>query len=53
LLTDVTIPLSAVAEQCGFSSQKNLSRLFQDFLGMTPTQYKKLPPETKNSLRPL
>lgn len=53
LLTDVTIPLSTVAEQCGFSSQKNLSRLFQDFLGMTPTQYKKLPQEIKNSLRPL
>ena len=53
LLSDAKLPLSAVAEQSGFASQKNLSRLFRDVLGMTPTQYRKLPQEAKNSLKTL
>ena len=53
LLVDAKLPLSAVAEQSGFSSQKNLSRLFREMLGMTPNQYRKLPREVKNSLKPL
>lgn len=53
LLMDAKLPLWAVAEHAGFSSQKNLSRLFREFLSMTPTRYRKLPPEIKNSLRPL
>lgn len=42
-LEDTTLPMSAVAEQSGFPSQKNMNRLFQQVLGMTPTQYRKLP----------
>ncbi len=53
LLADAKLPLCAVAEQSGFPSQKNLSRLFREILGMTPTQYRKLPPEAKNSSKPL
>lgn len=53
LLADDKLPMSAVAERSGFPSQKNLSRLFRDMLGMTPSQYRKLPPEAKNSLKPL
>lgn len=53
LLEDARLPMSAVAEQSGFSSQKNLSRLFGQMLGMTPTQYRKLPAEEKNSIKPM
>ena len=53
LLTDTKLPLSVAAERAGFPTQKNLSRLFRDLLGMTPSQYKKLPPEVKYTLRPL
>lgn len=53
LLEDVKLSMSAVAEQSGFSSQKNLSRLFQQVLGMTPSQYRKLPQEAKSSVKPL
>ena len=53
LLVDAKLPLSAVAEQSGFSSLKNLSRLFREMLGMPPNQYRKLPWEVKNSLKPL
>lgn len=52
LLSDAKLPMSVVAEQSGFPSQKNLSRLFQQILGMTPTQYRKLPQEAKNTLKP-
>ena len=53
LLVDAKLPLFVVAEQSGFSSQKNLSRLFREMLGMPPNQYRKLPWEVKNSLKPL
>ena len=53
LLARSKLSLSTVAERCGFSSQKNLSRLFHEILGMTPSQFRKLTPETKNSLIPL
>lgn len=53
LLGDAKLPLSTVAERSGFPSQKNLSRLFRELLGMTPSQYRKLPQEAKNSLKPL
>jgi len=51
LLTDARLPLSAVAEKSGFSCQKNLSRIFRDMLGLTPTQYRNLPQEEKNHLK--
>ena len=53
LLSDGNLPLSMVAEQSGFASSKNLSRLFREVLDMTPNQYRKLPQEAKNSLRML
>ena len=53
LLEDAKLPMSAVAEQTGFGSQKNLSRLFREMLGMTPTRYRNLSPEEKNSVKPL
>jgi len=53
LLSDSELTMSAVAERAGFASQKNLSRLFRDVLGMTPTQYRKLPQKAKNSLKTL
>lgn len=53
LLTEQKGAISAVAEQVGFTSQKNLSRLFQEVLGMSPSQYKKLPPEEKSGVMPL
>ncbi len=51
LLADARLPLSEIAEKCGFASQKNLSRLFRDILGITPTQYRKLPQEKKSHLK--
>ncbi|MBQ9967419.1 MAG: AraC family transcriptional regulator [Oscillospiraceae bacterium] len=53
LLEDAKLPMSVVAEQSGFSSQKNLSRLFSQLLGMTPTQYRGASPDRRNSVRPL
>lgn len=42
LLWDENILVSAVAEQAGFASPKMMSRLFQDILGVSPTEYRKL-----------
>jgi len=53
LLEDVKLPMSCVAEQTGFVSQKKLCRLFREIVGMTPTQYRKLPSEDKSSIKPL
>ena len=53
LLSNSKLPLSEVAEQSGFASQKNLSRLFRDIIGITPTQYQRLPPEEKKHLKSL
>ena len=30
-----------------------MSRLFREILGITPTEYRKLPAEKKNSIQPL
>ena len=53
LLEDAKLPMSAVAERTGFVSQKNLSRLFRELLGMTPTRYRSLSPEEKNNIKPI
>lgn len=53
LLEDTRLPMSEVAEQAGFQSQKNLSRLFTQILGITPTQYRKLSPENRTGEKPL
>lgn len=53
LLSNSKLPLSEVAEQSGFASQKNLSRLFRDIIGITPTQYQRLPLEEKKHLKSL
>lgn len=51
LLTRSDAPISAIAEDAGFGSQKKLNRLFRDTMGMTPTQYRRLLPEEKNNIR--
>lgn len=51
LMSDSKLSLSAVAEQSGFASQKNLSRLFRDVLGICPSQYRKLSQEEKDILK--
>ncbi len=39
LLTDTALSVTAVAEQCGFSSVYHFCRAFKQKTGMTPTQY--------------
>ena len=50
LLGDMNLSVSAVAERSGFSSQKMMNRIFRDVLGLTPTQYRRLPAEEKNAM---
>lgn len=49
LLKESNLPMSEVAEQTGFASQKTLNRLFRQYLGTTPGQYRKHPPEKSGS----
>ena len=37
--TDMTV--SEIAEACGFGSVRNFNRVFQDTLGITPSEYRK------------
>lgn len=53
LLTQSEAPISTVAENAGFPSQKHLNRLFRNMMGMTPTQYRKLLPYEQSYIRPL
>lgn len=53
LMEDAKLPLSEVAERSGFASQKNLSRLFRETLGITPTRYRRLSEKEKIDLKPL
>lgn len=39
LLTENSMKISAVAENCGFSNQYHFSRIFKDRTGVTPTEY--------------
>ena len=39
LLQDTSLPVAAVAEECGFSGVYHFCRMFKQKTGMTPTQY--------------
>lgn len=41
LLSEDTLKISAVAEQCGFSNQYHFCRLFKEKTTITPTEYRK------------
>lgn len=41
LLKDTTLPISEVMYACGFSNQSSFNRVFQDFCGCTPRDFKK------------
>lgn len=41
LLTDTALTISAVAEECGFTSVYTFSRAFKNRTGLTPTEYSK------------
>ena len=41
LLTDSPMPISEVTYTCGFSNQSSFNRVFQDFCGCTPREYRK------------
>ena len=49
-LEDRSVSVATVAELSGFTSSKMMSRLFRDTLGITPAQYRNLPPEEKNTI---
>lgn len=41
ILKAVDIPVSEVAEKCGFSDVKYFNRVFKKYTGVTPSEYKK------------
>lgn len=41
LHSDASLSLEAIAKLCGFNNLTNYLRRFKDFLGVTPTQYRK------------
>lgn len=41
LLSEGTLKINAVAEQCGFSGQYHFCRIFKEKTGLTPTEYTK------------
>jgi AraC-like DNA-binding protein len=47
LLTDGMLTVSAIAEQCGFSSVYHFSRAFKQTTGLSPTAYAKQNHQTK------
>lgn len=47
LLTDGMLTVSAIAEQCGFSSVYHFSRAFKQAIGLSPTAYAKQNHQTK------
>lgn len=52
LLTETALPIGEVMFSCGFSNQSSFNRVFQDFCGCSPREFKRqltkasLPPET-------
>ena len=41
LLLDTRLPLSQIAEKCGFTSTAHLSRVFRDAYGVSPREFRK------------
>lgn len=41
LLTETALPIGEVMFACGFSNQSSFNRVFQDFCGCTPKEFKK------------
>ena len=41
LLTETALPIGEVMFSCGFSNQSSFNRVFQDFCGCTPKEFKK------------
>lgn len=41
LLTDTSLPISEIMFACGFSNQSSFNRVFREFCGCTPMEYKK------------
>lgn len=42
ILSDATVPITEVASRCGFSSIATFNRVFKQYEGLTPTQYRKM-----------
>jgi AraC family transcriptional regulator len=42
MLADDSMPLSAIAVDCGFSDQSHFIRVFRKFTGVTPLEYRRL-----------
>ncbi len=40
LLEDPDVPIASIASKAGFASHASLSRAFNDWTGMTPSQYR-------------
>ncbi len=48
MLRDTQLPITDIAYQSGFESQRTFNRAFQDFYGMTPRDYRKKIAEEAN-----
>ena len=47
LLLDTRLPLSQIAEKCGFTSTAHLSRVFRDAYGVSPREFRKSAADTE------
>ena len=41
LLRDSSVPLSRIAENCGFTNQQHFAKIFKKQTGLTPGRYRK------------
>ena len=41
------LTIAGVAMECGFNSQATFQRTFKDLTGMSPSEFRKLEPETR------
>ena len=41
LLSSTKIPVSSIAEQCGYNNDVHFMRQFKNYTGLTPTEYRK------------
>jgi two-component system response regulator YesN len=49
LLSDRTVPIAAVAQQCGYADPHYFSRVFRKFHGLPPADYRRLHLQTANA----